>query len=89
MLIFTNGVQFIVDIYLTASASALAVNTFIRSFVAAGLPLAGPQMYKTLGVAWATSLLGFVCVALIPAPFLFYKYGATLRERSRFAPSKK
>ena len=89
MLIFTNGVVFIVDIYLTASASALSANTFIRSVVAAGLPLAAPSMYGTLGTAWATSLLGFVCVALIPAPFLFYKYGAALRARSRFAPGQK
>jgi len=87
MLIFTNGIVFIVDIYLQSSASALAANTFIRSAAAAGLPLAAPGMYQHLGVAWATSLLGFLCVALIPAPFLFYKYGAALRRRSKFAPS--
>lgn len=87
MLIFTNGIVFLVDIYLQSSASALAANTFIRSAAAAGLPLAAPAMYNKLGVAWATSLLGFICVALIPAPFLFYRYGETLRRKSSFAPS--
>jgi hypothetical protein len=36
MLIFTCGIAFIVDIYLTGSASALAANTFVRSISAAG-----------------------------------------------------
>lgn len=87
MLIFTNGVAFIIDIYLTASASALAANTIVRSAAAAGLPLAAPRMYQALGTAWATTLLGFLCVALMPAPFLFYKHGEKIRRRSRFAPT--
>ena len=87
MLIFTNGVAFIIDIYMTGSASALAANTIVRSAAAAGLPLAAPRMYEALGTAWATSLLALLCVALVPAPFLFYKYGEQLRRRSSFAPT--
>lgn len=87
MLIFTNGITFIVDIYLQSAASAMAANTFVRSAVAAGLPLGAPSMYRALGTAWATSVLAFICVALVPAPFLFYRYGEALRKRSRFAPS--
>lgn len=60
MLIFTNGIAFIIDIYLTASASALAANTRVRSAAAAGLPLAAPRMYEVLGTAWATTLLAFL-----------------------------
>jgi len=88
MLIFTNGITYLVDIYLQSAASAMAANTFVRSAAAAGLPLAAPTMYRRLGTAWATSLLGFLCVALIPAPFLFYKYGESLRKKSRFAPNR-
>ena len=87
MLIFTSGVAFIIDIYGTSSASALAANTMIRSAAAAGLPLAAPRMYQELGTAWATTLLGFLCTSLIPAPFLFYRYGERLRQRSKFAPT--
>ena len=86
MLIFSGGVAFIIDIYRTASASALAANTIVRSTAAAGLPLAAPKMYEALGVRWATSLLAFFCVAMIPAPFLFYRYGERLRQRSKFVP---
>jgi len=49
MLIFTNCVAYIVDIYLQSAASALAANTFVRSAVAAGFPLAAPRMYRNLG----------------------------------------
>ena len=85
LFIFSCGVVFLVDVYLPSAASALAANTCVRSFVAAGLPLAAPKMFQTLGVAWATSILGFLCVALMPAPFLFYHYGERLRKNSRFA----
>jgi MFS transporter, DHA1 family, multidrug resistance protein len=85
MLIFAVGLVYIIDIYLPTSASALAANTAIRSAVAAGLPLAAPKMYENLETAWATSLLGFLTLILIPAPFLFHRYGDHLRTTSRFA----
>ncbi|KIX08540.1 uncharacterized protein Z518_03196 [Rhinocladiella mackenziei CBS 650.93] len=88
MLIFTNGVAYVVDIYLSSSASAMTVNTCIRSFAAAGLPIVAPEMYKGLGTAWATSVLGFLCILAMPAPFLFYRYGAKLRQMSKFALTK-
>ena len=86
MLVFTCGIAFIVDIYLTGSASALAANMAVRSFSAAGFPLFAPIMYRQLGTAWATSVLAFVCVSLIPAPIIFYFYGAKLRAKSKFTP---
>jgi hypothetical protein len=43
-------------------------------------------MYHNLGVAWATSLLAFLCLAFFPVPVLFYKYGSKIRERSKFTP---
>ena len=87
MLIFTNGIAFLVDIYLSLAASAMAANTCVRSIVAAGIPLAAPRMYGTLGTAWATSILGFVCVMVIPAPILFYRFGHQLRQSSKFTPT--
>lgn len=41
-----------------------------------------------MGVAWATSLFGFVTVALLPIPWVLYKYGPTIRKRSAFTPGK-
>jgi len=42
-------------------------------------------MYKTLGDQWATSLLAFLTVAMMPFPYLFFKYGKRIRGKSRFA----
>lgn len=87
MLLFAVGLVYIIDIYLPMSASALAANTAARSAVAAGLPLAAPKMYENLGSPWATTLLAFLTLALIPAPFLFWKYGEDLRRKSKYAVS--
>ncbi|KAK5116219.1 hypothetical protein LTR62_008546 [Meristemomyces frigidus] len=84
---FWQGINYIIDVYGFYSNSAIAVNTFIRSIAGAVFPLFATQMYRGLGVPWATSLLAFICVLFVPAPLLFYRYGARIRARSRFAPT--
>lgn len=64
-----------------AAASALAANVIIRLLCAAFLPLAGPSLYADLGLGWGNSVLGFIGVAFLPVPLLFYRYGGWLRER--------
>ncbi|TQS33167.1 hypothetical protein Golomagni_06497 [Golovinomyces magnicellulatus] len=63
------------------AASALAANVVLRLLFAAFLPLIGPSLYKSLGLGWGNSLLGFIGVAFLPVPFFFYRYGGWLRER--------
>ncbi|KIW94378.1 uncharacterized protein Z519_04354 [Cladophialophora bantiana CBS 173.52] len=83
---FWQGVNYIIDCYGFYSNSAIAINTFVRSIAGAGFPLFAPAMYHNLGVAWATSLLAFLCVVFFPVPVLFYIYGEKIRKRSRFRP---
>ena len=83
--IFMLDVVFLVDVYLMNANSAIAVNSFIRSAVAAGFPIFAPAMYERLGVDWATSLLAFICLAVWPFPVLFWWYGKRIRSWSRFA----
>jgi len=45
-------------------------------------------MFDKLGVNWASFLLGFIAVALIPIPVLFYVFGKKLRGMSRYNPDK-
>jgi hypothetical protein len=45
-------------------------------------------MFNKLGVNWAGSLLGFLGIAFLPIPFLFYKYGERLRKHSSYAVSQ-
>ncbi|MCJ1309978.1 hypothetical protein MMC25_003639 [Agyrium rufum] len=75
---------YLVDAFTINAASALAANTVLRSAVGALLPLAGQPMYQALGLGWGNSLLGFVALAMCPVPWLFYKYGETLRTHPRF-----
>jgi MFS transporter, DHA1 family, multidrug resistance protein len=86
-MIFMQGINYIIDCYLMNAASGIAGNTLIRSFAGAGFPLFAVQMYHKLGVAWATSLLGFLAIAFIPVQILFYIYGAKLRKLSKFTPT--
>ena len=39
-------------------------------------------MYRALTPQWAGTLLGLVQVAMIPIPFVFYKWGAKIRSKS-------
>jgi DHA1 family multidrug resistance protein-like MFS transporter len=65
--------------------SALAANIFLRSTIGAAFPLFGKYMYQGIGVDWATSVLGFIAVALAPVPIIFFVWGANIRKASRFS----
>ncbi|KAH9907202.1 polyamine transporter 1 [Xylariomycetidae sp. FL2044] len=85
MLVFNPCLTYLIECYLGDAASALAANTIVRSAVAAVFPLFATPMYEKLGVAWASSLLGFLTLAFVPAPILFYLYGKKIRSWSKFA----
>ncbi|PMD23913.1 MFS general substrate transporter [Hyaloscypha hepaticicola] len=87
LMIFLQGLNYIIDVYMWHANSAIAANTLIRSLAGGGFPLFATAMYHNLGVNWATSLLGFLCIAMIPAPVSFYIYGAKIRKMSKFSPS--
>lgn len=84
--IFQQCINFLVDTYGVYAASAVSANTFLRSIMAAGLPLAAQPMFHNLGVGPAMSILGAVATIAIPVPFVFMKYGLALRKKSSFAP---
>lgn len=77
---------YLVDSYTRYAASAIAAATVLRSLAGFGFPLFAPAMYQALDYGWGNSLLGFVALALgVPAPFLLWRYGETLRGKSKFA----
>lgn len=86
-MIFLQGLSYIIDVYLMHANSAIAANTLIRSFAGAGFPLFATAMYHTLGVNWASSLLGFLTVAFLPVPILFFIYGKKIRQMSKYSPT--
>lgn len=75
---------YLVDAFTIHAASAIAANTILRSLFGAFLPLAGLDMYKAMNLGWGNSLLGFVSLAFIPVPILFYLFGERIRTNPRF-----
>ncbi|PMD30199.1 MFS general substrate transporter [Hyaloscypha variabilis F] len=83
--IFLSAANYLIDTYQALNgASALAANGLLRYTLGAVFPLFTIQMYKGLGIGWATSLLGFVTVALMPVPWVLFKYGKQIRARSSY-----
>lgn len=79
------GLTYLIDAYTVYAASVSAAATVLRSLLGALLPLAGNAMYDALGIGWGNSLLGFIAVACIPVPLLFWIYGERLRNSKRLS----
>lgn len=86
LVIWMQGLNYLIDVYLMFANSAISGNTLIRSSIGAAFPLFAGIMYHRLGVAWATSLLGFLSLSMVPIPVVFYFYGARIRALSKFRP---
>lgn len=85
--VFLQCFGYLIEVYLPLANSAMASNGMVRSLFGAGFPLFASQMYSKLGVPWATSLLAFLAVAMVPIPILFFIYGARIRGWSKNAVS--
>jgi len=80
---FIYGSNYLASSYGIYAASALAGNAVFRSILGGVLPLAGPSMYAKLTPQWAGTFLGLLEVAMIPIPWVFWRYGARIRAKSR------
>ncbi|KAK3113164.1 hypothetical protein LTR53_009820 [Teratosphaeriaceae sp. CCFEE 6253] len=87
LLIFVAYLNYLTDSYLLYAASALAANTVARSACGAAAPLFTSYMFDALGIGGGGSLIAGVACLLAPIPFIFYKYGESIRVRSKFAPT--
>ena len=82
--LFLGITSYLTDCYGRYAASALAANAVLRSLFGAGFPLFATAMYDKLGAPWATTLLGFLALAMAPLPWVFYHFGPRLRAISKF-----
>lgn len=85
VLVFLGIMNYLIDAYTIFAASVLAANSVLRSLFGAAFPLFTSYMYQNLGIHWASSIPAFLALACVPFPFLFYKYGAAVRTRCKFA----
>jgi hypothetical protein len=83
--IFVSLMQYLVDTYHgTTVASASSANSLARYVFGAVFPLFTTQMYSRLGIGWASSLLAFISLALLPVPWVIFKFGKQIRAKSKY-----
>ncbi|KAJ5519875.1 Major facilitator superfamily domain general substrate transporter [Penicillium fimorum] len=85
VLVFLSVFNYLIDSYTIFSASVLAANSALRSLFGMAFPLFTAYMYHNLGIHWASSIPAFLALACVPFPFIFYKYGARIRQRCKYA----
>ena len=85
VLVFLSGMNYLIDSYTIYAASVLAANSVLRSLFGAAFPLFTNQMYSRLGIHWASSIPAFLALACLPAPFIFHRYGKTIRMKCKYA----
>ncbi|SPO19655.1 probable mfs-multidrug-resistance transporter [Ustilago trichophora] len=92
VLIFLSTMSYLTDSYLIYAASVLASNSVIRSLFGFAFPLFTPNMYSIGGkdgIHWGPAIGGLLALICLPFPFVFYKYGAKIRERCKYASEAK
>ncbi|KAK6834298.1 Major facilitator superfamily domain- general substrate transporter [Apiospora arundinis] len=85
VLVFLSLMNYLVDSYVVYAASVLASNAVLRSLLGAAFPLFTTDMYRNLGIHWASTIPAFLSLACVPFPFLFWKYGAGIRMKCKYA----
>lgn len=78
--IFNSFQNYYIDSFESKAASALAAGAFLRSIIGGIVPLFIPKMFDSLGYGLGFSVFGIISIMLMPAPLLFMRYGAVLRE---------
>lgn len=67
------------------SSLSVTGQSFAREIMSATLIVVGEPFYNNLGPQVATTILAAIATVLGVLPFLFFKYGPKIRERSRFS----
>jgi hypothetical protein len=83
--VFLSLLTYLIDSYTVFAASVLAASSVLRSLFGAAFPLFTTYMYHDLGVHWASTVPAFLALACMPFPWLFWRYGASIRSRCRYA----
>jgi MFS family permease len=82
--IYLAVINYLADAYEKYAGSALSAASMGRNVFGAFLPLATPAMYGTLGTQWASSLVGFIGLALSIVPVILLMKGEEIRAKSPF-----
>ncbi|KAI5779727.1 major facilitator superfamily domain-containing protein [Geopyxis carbonaria] len=86
VILFMTFIAYPADCFPHMAASVTAATSLVRTLCAACFPLFAPRLYANMSTRWAGSMLGFISLAFIAVPWIFWRWGAWLRSKSRFAP---
>lgn len=85
IMVYSSGALYIMNSYGSLhGASALSANSLLRYAFGGAFPLFTVQIFSGLGIGWASSLLGFVSVVLVPVPWVLYRFGRRIRAHSQY-----
>jgi hypothetical protein len=76
---------YLTDVYNSHAASANAPMCFLRALMSGCYPLFGRQMFEGLGSSGASFILAGMATAYVGVAVCFWKYGRTIRRKSKFA----
>lgn len=68
-----------------SSASVNAGSSILRSLFGFGFPLFALSLFDSLGINWASTLLGGIAALCVPLPWIFFKWGPQLRAKSKYS----
>ncbi|PRP84504.1 hypothetical protein PROFUN_05839 [Planoprotostelium fungivorum] len=87
VLVFLSVLIYLIDSYTEYAARWDMSEVIIQLYQCSGgqYALFTNDMYKSLGIHWASSVPAFLSLVCIPAPIIFYLYGGKIRMMSKYA----
>lgn len=76
--------NYLIDVFDIHAASATAATTVLRNMSAAALPLAGPALYKRVGLGKGNTVLGAIALLFALVPMVLMRLGERMRGWKRF-----
>ena len=77
--------RYLPDAYTVYASSGLATLAFLHALVSGLMPLFAYRIFHELGGNVARSVLAAVATMFCLTPFVFLRYGMTMRKRGAFA----
>lgn len=82
--IYIGANTYLVDSYPKYASSCMASKTLFTRLVGGAFPMFVDRFYNSAaGPRWASAIMGFISIMMMPIPFLFYRYGPAIRARSK------
>ena len=83
--IYTASFNYMSDAYGSHASSAIAAKNTFRNVLGGITPLFIIQWYDGLGFRWTSFMIGMIALALSSIPFILFKFGPKIRNKSKFA----